>query len=81
MTADDDDDGGDERQDDIDDKTLLKEENDAQKVLTVRMSFYLEWCSLCLAGINCSLIRCRWDLWEEGLFSLCQVLSHSSFSV
>lgn len=48
------------------------------EVLTGTMCSYLEWCSLCLAGINCSLIRCHWDLWEEELFSWCQVLSYCS---
>lgn len=50
------------------------------EVLTGTMCSYLEWCSLCLAGINCSLIRCHWDLWEEELFSWCQVLSYCSVS-
>lgn len=53
---------------------------EVMEVLTVKRTFYLEWRSLCLAGINCSLIRYRWDLWEECLFSLCQLTSLFSVS-
>lgn len=58
----------------------MKGVTEVMKVLTVKKTFYLEWRSLCLAGINCSLIRYRWDLWEEWLFSLCQLTSHFSVS-
>lgn len=78
---DNDDDDGNKKQNDIGD-ALTDEVSFAEVmvVLTVRKCFYLKWCSLCLAGINCSLIRYRWDLWEEGLFSLCQVASHACVS-
>lgn len=36
-------------------------------------SFYLQRCSLGLAGIDGGLIGCRWDLWEQKRFS-CSVL-------
>lgn len=44
------------------------------------MNFYLERRSLGLAGINRSLIGCRWDLEEEELFRFCQVILRSAVS-
>lgn len=41
-------------------------------------SLYLEWRSFGPAGILRSLIGSRRDLWEEGLFSTCQVISRCS---
>lgn len=48
------------------------------EVPTGRECSYLQWCSLGLAGVNCSLIRCRWDLWEEELFSFVPSFPHTT---
>ena len=72
-------DNGEEKQHHID--SIEKSTAEVMRIMTVRMSLYLKWCGLCFAGVNSSLIRYRWDLWEEGMFSMCQVISHRAVSV